>query len=103
MAYQVIAIYNHPESVEAFDAHYDGTHAPIVLSFPGLRGFTVTRPEADAAGPPPSYMLAVMTFDDAEAMKVAMSGAEGAAAVADMANFAGAGVTVVTGDTVVYR
>ncbi len=39
----------------------------------------------------------MLTFDDEAAFGAAMAGEEGKAAVADLANFAGAGATMLTG------
>ncbi|MEV0389183.1 EthD family reductase [Nonomuraea sp. NPDC050643] len=102
MAFQLIALYAHPESATAFDKHYDETHAVLVARLPGLRAFTAMRP-APAGGERAAYHLAaVLTFDDEKAFAAAMATEEGKAAVADLANFAGAGVTMLTGpaDTV---
>ena len=43
------------------------------------------------------HLIAVLEFDDEVALGNAMSSPEGQAAVADMANFAGAGATTLTG------
>ncbi|MEV4173571.1 EthD family reductase [Nonomuraea sp. NPDC049709] len=97
MAFQLIVLYHHPESTAAFDKHYDETHAPLAARLPGLRAYTVMRP-APAQGAQPAYhLVAVLTFDDQQAFNTAMAGEEGQAAVADLANFAGAGVTMLTG------
>ncbi|MFC4120746.1 EthD family reductase [Nonomuraea zeae] len=98
MAFQLIVLYHHPESVAAFDKHYDETHAPIAATLPGVRAYTVLRPAAGPSGEQPAYhLVAVLTFDDQEAFNAAMGSEAGAAAVADLANFAGAGVTMLTG------
>ncbi|MCK2213785.1 EthD family reductase [Actinomadura sp. ATCC 31491] len=97
MAFQLIVLYNHPESTEAFDKHYDGTHAPLAARLPGLRSYTVTRPAAGPAGRPPYYLVAVLTWDDEAAFGAAMAGEHGKATAADLANFAGAGVEMLVG------
>ncbi|MEO7059751.1 MAG: EthD family reductase [Lapillicoccus sp.] len=103
MTHQLIALYNHPVDVGAFDDHYEKTHSQLALTLPGLRSFTVSRPGPDAQGSPPAYYLvAVLTFDDAAALGAAMAGPEGQATAGDLANFAGAGVALLDGDTVVY-
>jgi uncharacterized protein (TIGR02118 family) len=95
---QLTVLYNHPEDQGAFDRHYDDVHAPLAMKMPGLRRFTVTRPGPDANGNTPAYhLIAVLEFDDEVALGNAMSSPEGQAAVADMANFAGAGATTLTG------
>lgn len=99
MAFQLTALYNHPDDVAAFDRHYDGTHAALAAKLPGLRGYTVSRPGPDAQGNPfPYHLVAVLTFDDEAALSEAMGSDEGAATVADLANFAGAGVALGTGN-----
>jgi len=98
MMIQLTVLYNHPEDPSAFDRHYDEVHAPLAMKMPGLRRFTVARPGPDADGNTPAYhLVAVLEFDDEAAMGSAMSSPEGQAAVADLANFAGAGVTMLTG------
>ncbi len=55
--YQLTALYAHPEDIAAFDAHYDGVHAPLARKIPGLLRYTVSRPVADAEGNKPPYHL----------------------------------------------
>ena len=94
MAYQLLALYHHPEDTAAFDKHYDEVHAPLAARLPGLRSYTAARP----GGKQPAYYLAaVLTFDDEAAFNAAMGSDVGQEAVADLANFAGAGVTMLTG------
>jgi uncharacterized protein (TIGR02118 family) len=96
--FQLTVLYNHPEDPTAFDKHYDGVHAPLAKKLPGLRRYTVSRPGPDAEGNKPAYhLVAVLEFDDEAALGAAMSGDEGKAARADLANFAGAGATMLTG------
>jgi uncharacterized protein (TIGR02118 family) len=95
---QLTALYNHPEDKGTFDRHYDEVHAPLAMKMPGLRRFTAARPVPDADGnTPPYHLVAMLEFDDEAALGSAMSSPEGQAAVADLANFAGAGVTMLTG------
>ncbi|MFC5828155.1 EthD family reductase [Nonomuraea insulae] len=97
MAFQLIALYHHPESVAAFDKHYDETHTPLAARMPGLRSYTTMRPVSVGGERPAYHLIAVLTFDDQQAFNAAMAGAEGRAAVADLANFAAGGVTMLTG------
>ena len=98
MTYQLTALYHHPEDIEAFDRYYDGTHVPLATKLPGLRSYTVSRPGPDADGKqPPYHLIAVLTWDSSEAFHAAVSSAEGQATLADLANFAGAGVDMCTG------
>ena len=98
--FQLTALYNHPEDPAAFDKHYDEVHAPLAKKLPGLQRFTVSRPAHGPDGAKPAYhLVAVLEFADAAAFQAGMAGAEGQAAVADMENFAGAGVTMLTGQS----
>lgn len=103
MTSTLFACYSHPVDPQAFDRHYDETHSRLGLALPGLRSFTGTRPGPGPDGAPaPFYFIAVLTFVDDEALATALAGDEGAAAVADLANFAGAGVALMTGPTATY-
>ncbi len=103
MTSTLYACYSHPADPDAFDRHYDETHSRLGLALRGLRSFTGTRPGPGPDGaPPPFYFIAALTFDDDAAMTAALSGPEGAAAVDDLANFAQAGVALMTGPTVTY-
>lgn len=102
MAFQLTVLYNHPEDPEAFDAHYDNVHIPLAAKLPGLRSYTVSRPVALGGERPPYHLIAVLTFDDEAAFNAAMASEAGQQGVADLANFAQAGVTTLAGpaDTV---
>lgn len=103
MSSTLFACYRRPDDPAAFDRHYDDVHRGLALAFPGLRSFTGTHPVAGPDGAaPPYYFIAVLTFDDDAALGAALSGPEGQAAVADLANFAGAGVDLMTGPTATY-
>ena len=97
--YQLTALYNQPEDPEAFDKHYDTVHAPLAKKLPGLRRYTLSHPGPDPEGNAPAYyLIAVLEFDDEASFGAGMSGEVGQAAVADLPNFAGAGVTLVSGE-----
>ncbi|PWJ25009.1 uncharacterized protein (TIGR02118 family) [Branchiibius hedensis] len=103
MTSTLYACYSQPEDEQAFDRHYEQVHSKLGLALPGLRAFTGTKPAAGPDGAPPAYyFIAALTFDDDAALSAALSGPEGQAAVDDLANFAGAGVALMTGPTTVY-
>jgi uncharacterized protein (TIGR02118 family) len=96
--FQVTVLYNHPEDPAGFDEHYDGVHAPLAATIPGLHRYTVTRPGPGPDGTlPPYYLVAVMEYESETAYGAGMAGPEGRATRADLANFATAGVTVLAG------
>ena len=98
--YQLTALYNQPEDPAAFDKHYDNVHAPLAKKLPGLQRYTISRPGPDPEGNKPQYhLIAVLEFADEAAFGAGMSGEVGQAAVADLPNFAGAGVTLLSGET----
>jgi uncharacterized protein (TIGR02118 family) len=97
--YHVTVLYHHPEDPAAFDKYYDEIHAPLAAKLPGLRRYSVSRPAPGPDGRQPAYhLVAVLEFDDLNAMGAAMSGDVGQACAADMGNFAQAGATMLTGD-----
>ena len=94
--FQVIVLYNHPEDPAKFDEYYDGVHAPLAATIPGLQRYTVTRPGPGPDGTrPPYYLVAVLEYESEAAYGA--STPEGRAARADLANFAMAGATVMAG------
>ncbi|SFN87922.1 conserved hypothetical protein [Pseudonocardia ammonioxydans] len=96
--FQLTVLYNHPEDPAAFDKHYDEVHIPLAKKLPGLQRFSVSRPVAGPDGAqPPYHLVAVLEFADAAAFQAGMGSEEGQAASADLANFAGAGVSLLTG------
>ena len=101
MAARVLALYNHPADTAAFDAYYAQTHAPTAKKIPGLRSYAISNGGVSAAGgaESPYYLVAELGFDSLEAVGAGMQSPEGAATVADLANFAQAGVTVLVYET----
>jgi uncharacterized protein (TIGR02118 family) len=96
--FQLIALYNQPEDVEAFDKHYDEVHAPLAAKFPGVQRIAINRPGPDQDGNKPAYhLIAVLDWADEAAFQAAAGSPEMEAAVADLPNFASAGVTILTG------
>lgn len=93
--YDVIAVYARPADPDTFNAHYAEVHDPKVQAMPNLLEFTWGRvapaDQGDDAGP---YLIARMTFADADAAAEAMASEAGSDAVADLASFAMAGVVV---------
>lgn len=96
--FQVTVLYSHPEDPARFDEHYDGVHAPLAATIPGLQRYTVTRPGPGPDGTlPPYYLVAVMEYESEAAYSAGTAGPEGQASLADLANFATAGVTLLAG------
>jgi len=92
--HRLVVNYHQPADPDAFDAHYAGTHAPLAARIPGLRSFTTGHCASFDGSTPAYYMVAELVFESAADMAAGMGSAEGAAAVADLPNFAGRGVTM---------
>ncbi len=103
MTFQLTVVYHQPDDPNAFDEHYESTHAPLASQIPGLRSFTVSRPGPDPEGNPPAeYLVATLTFDDQAAFGAGLASKEGQAAANDVGGFATGGVTMLTGEVTTY-
>jgi uncharacterized protein (TIGR02118 family) len=84
--------YKQPEDLEAFYAYYAATHVPLAEKIPGLTSFEWSKVLGTPTGEPSPYaLLAELTFESMDGFGAGMGSPEGAAAAADMANFAAAG------------
>jgi uncharacterized protein (TIGR02118 family) len=96
---KALVIYNPPADSKAFDEYYAKTHTPIAKKIPGLRSLELSRGGIfNPTGPAPYHQIAILSFDDMAALQAALSSDEGKAAVADMANFASGGASVLLFD-----
>jgi uncharacterized protein (TIGR02118 family) len=97
---KLFAIYQQPADPAAFDRHYFEKHVPLAKTIPGLRSYEVTRGDVMGMGGKHAvYLVAALEFDSMAAIAEGMASAEGQATAADLANFAQAGVDVMTGET----
>ena len=73
---------------------------PLAKTLPGLRSYEVTHGDVmGMAGKHGVYLVAILEFDSMSAIQAAMASPQGHATAADLANFAGAGVDVMLGQT----
>ncbi|ABM36309.1 EthD family reductase [Polaromonas naphthalenivorans] len=97
---KLFAIYQQPADTAAFDDYYFNKHLPLAKTLPGLRSYEVTSGDVmGMAGKHGAYLVAVLEFDSMAAIQAAMASAQGQATAADLANFAGAGVDIMVGET----
>lgn len=91
-------LYGHPEDPEAFENYYAKTHLPIASKMNGVVKLELTKFLSAADGSKaPYYRMAELYFPGMAEMQETMTSPEGQAAVADLANFATGGVTVIIG------
>lgn len=71
----------------------------IAVKIPGLRGYTKFKPATlDPSVQSPYYLIALLYFDNMEAIAAGFQSPEGQATAADLPNFASGGVTLVVGE-----
>ena len=87
----ILALYKKPADPAAFDSYYKNTHAPLAKKLPGLQSYTVSDKLAATA---PYYMVAILTFESMDALQASLASDQGKAVVADLKNFAQAGVDI---------
>ncbi|GAA4826375.1 hypothetical protein GCM10023201_11290 [Actinomycetospora corticicola] len=92
MTYRLTASYHHPADKEKFVAHYRDTHAPLAAKLPDVRSFTWGVCETPDGSQPAHALVAVLDWDSKEAAQASLGSEPGQAAVADLDNFARAGV-----------
>ena len=91
-----LALYLPPEDPEAFREYYESTHVPLVKSVPGLRAFRYSFNVSAPEGESPYFAVSEAEWDDAQAMREALSNTpEGKAALTDIRKYATGGAVVV--------
>lgn len=95
---KLVALFKRPDDVEAFDAHYEETHAPLMRQVPGLLKMEVTRGIQAFRGEPEYYLVAEMYWQDRESFDAAMASDENRTAGKDLMGFARPYVTMFYGE-----
>lgn len=97
---QLLIMYDRPADPQAFETYYFGTHVPIFAKTPGVRSVVFSRaPVSSIVGGTNIYLVAEVTFDSMADLQAGLASGPAQAAVADLPNFASAGVTIVAFDT----
>lgn len=95
MLIRIVSLHGHPDDPGEFDRYYRDVHTPLVQRIPGVRKIRLGRVVGMGdASEPPYYLVSDVYFDDAAALQAAQQTPEMAAALADVANFATGGVTI---------
>jgi uncharacterized protein (TIGR02118 family) len=101
--YRVVVSYAHPEDQQAFLEHYRTVHAPLAKTMPGLVGYSWGVAEMPDGATPEHFLVAALDWPSKDVALQSLGSPEGQAGMADLANFAQAGVSMVAydGETVV--
>ena len=85
---QMVVTYYTPEDPEEFDRYYFETHLPLAKTIPGLRKFELTQgPVLTPAGPSDIHSIAILHFDNIDAIRTAFASPEGQATAQDAQKF----------------
>jgi uncharacterized protein (TIGR02118 family) len=93
--HSILGLYEFPPDPSEFDKHYRTVHSELAAKMPGLAGFTVswTQPASDGT-PAPYYLIGAQEWLTNDSLGEALSSPEAAAAIADLDNFAGVGMSM---------
>jgi uncharacterized protein (TIGR02118 family) len=93
---KLVVLYGRPADPDAFERYYFGTHVPIFAKAPGVQSVVFSRSPITTivAGHSDVYLIAEVAFASMGALQTALASEAGQAAVADLPNFASAGVTI---------
>ncbi len=87
--HKLIVTYKKPDDVDAFMAHYNTVHIPLVQKIPGLVKTEINHVTGNPMGGEPDlFMIVELCFADEESFQVAMQSPENLNAGKDVAGFA---------------
>jgi len=93
---RLVVMYKTPTDPAAFDAYYFDRHVPIAKKIPGVTKYEVSRGSVMTPGGPSGFhLIAILHFDDLDAVQKAFATPEGQAAAADVQTFATGGVEMI--------
>jgi uncharacterized protein (TIGR02118 family) len=96
---KLVVLYGKPKSPADFEKYYTETHMPIAAQIKDVRKFELSKVTGTPDGGAPAfYRMAELSFDDHDHMKRVMGTSEAQKTVADIANFATGGVTVMVAE-----
>jgi uncharacterized protein (TIGR02118 family) len=94
---KLVVLYTKPSDPETFDAHYLGTHVPLVNTIPGLQRSETGRIDAALdGGEQLYYRIAELYFADQAALQAAFASDQGRATAADYQQIAPPGSRMFT-------
>jgi uncharacterized protein (TIGR02118 family) len=94
------ALYGHPTDPAAFERYYAEMHMPLVAKMPRVRRAEAAKVVGTPDGSQPAYYrIFEFWFDTPDDLQAAFGSPEGQALVADVANFATGGLTILISET----
>jgi uncharacterized protein (TIGR02118 family) len=98
--FKTTALYGHPTDPAAFERYYAEVHMPLVPKLPHFRRAEAAKVVATPDGSKPAYYrIFEFWFDSLDDLQAAFASPEGQALVADTANFATGGLTILISET----
>ena len=96
MTARLVILYGHPDDAEAFEGYYANTHIPYAGEhMPNVRDAQNSRVVGTSNGSrPPYYRISHLTYDDSAALREGIESEDGRSVIADLANFATGGTTL---------
>jgi len=96
---KLMVLYGHPTSAADFEKYYTGTHMPLAEKVAGVRRWEFAKfTGTPDGGRSPYYRSAELYFDDVAQMQAVLASPEAERTVADIANFATGGVTIMVAE-----
>lgn len=93
--FKLVAIYAKPRDVGQFTSHLTDVHLPLVAAFPKLKALRYAS-RINAETTHDGFAVVECEFENEAEMRAALASAAGAAASADVPNYAAAGVQIFT-------
>ncbi|MFP5020486.1 EthD family reductase [Pseudonocardia phyllosphaerae] len=96
MTARLVILYGHPDDAAAFEDYYASTHIPYAVKhMPNVRDAQNSRVVELADGSrAPYYRVSQMSYDDLAALRAGIESEDGRSTIADLANFATGGATL---------
>lgn len=93
---KLVILYGHPADPAAFEDYYASRHIPYASKhMPHVRGAENMRVISTSdGGPAPYYRMSQLTYDSVDDLRAGISSVDGQSTIADLANFATGGATL---------
>ena len=97
---KLIILYGPPDDPDAFEDYYSAHHIPYASQhMPGVTGAENLRVVGTPEGAAPRYYrISQLTYDSMDDLRAGLASADGQATIADLANFATGGATLLIAD-----